>query len=95
MPHFVRFAPATFLIHAGWSVDQIVDLFRNAPDFDEKTTRYQVEHIAGRRGGGKRYDPPSCRRMRQEGLCVADCGVGHPLELLRRPRQGGNSEQSS
>jgi len=93
LSHFARFTLATFLIHAGWTtIDQIVDLFRNAPDFDEKVTRYQVEHLAGKRGG-KKYDPPSCARIRQEGLCVADCGVRHPLELLRR-RQG-NSEQSS
>jgi len=95
LPHFARFALATFLIHAELSIDQIVDLFRNAPDFDEKITRYQVEHIAGRRGGGRRYDPPSCDRLRQEGLCVADCGVRHPLELLRRRPRQGNSEQSS
>jgi len=95
LPHFARFALATFLTHAGWSVDQIVDLFRNAPDFDEKVTRYQVEHVAGKRGGGKRYAPPACARMRQEGLCVADCGVGHPLVFLRRGPRQGNSEQSS
>jgi len=95
LSHFARFTLATFLIHAGWTVDQIVDLFRNAPDFDEKVTRYQVEHLAGKRGGGKKYDPPSCARIQQEGLCVADCGVRHPLELLRRRPRQGNSEQSS
>jgi len=93
LSHFARFTIATYLIHAGWSVDQIVDLFRNAPDFDEKTTRYQVEHIAGKRGSGKRYSPPSCERMRQEGLCVANCGISNPVEWLRR-RQG-NMAQSS
>jgi len=93
LPHFARFALAAFLVNAGWSVDQIVDLFRNAPDFDEKVTRYQVEHIAGKRGGGRRYVPPACERMRQEGLCVANCGISNPIEWLRK-RQGSTAQSS-
>jgi len=93
LSHFARFALAAFLVNAGWDVGQIVDLFRNAPDFDEKVTRYQVEHIAGKRGGGRRYTPPSCERMRQEGLCVANCGISNPIEWLRRRQR--NMAQSS
>jgi DNA primase large subunit len=51
LPHTARFAITTYLLWRGWDVEQIVDLFRTAPDFNEKITRYQVQHIAGRAGG--------------------------------------------
>ena len=88
VPHAGRFAFTAFLLHIGMSIDEIVDLFRRVADFSEKITRYQVEHIAGERGGRTRYTPPSCRTMRSYGLCVgADelCQrVNHPLNYYRR-----------
>jgi len=84
LPHAARFAITTYLLKRGWDVEQIVDLFRNAPDFNEKITRYQVQHIAGRAGGRKEYNVPNCETMRQWGLCVANCGVKNPLQYLRR-----------
>ncbi|WP_456368986.1 DNA primase large subunit PriL [Geoglobus sp.] len=82
--HTARFAITTFMLSVGYSVDEILDLFRNAPDFDEEKARYQIEHIAGQRGAGKEYDVPSCSTMKTYHNCVANCGVRHPMEYYRR-----------
>jgi len=84
LPHAARFAITTYLLKRGWDVEQIVELFRNAPDFNEKITRYQVQHIAGKVGGRKEYAVPNCETMRQWGLCVATCNVRNPLQYLKR-----------
>ncbi len=79
VPHTARFALTSFLLNIGMSVDDVVDLFKTAPDFDEEKTRYQVEHIAGERGKGVEYVSPSCDTMRTYQNCVSDCGVSHPI----------------
>jgi len=84
VPHTARFALTTFLLNIGYSIDEIVNLFRKAPDFDEEKTRYQVEHIAGKRGSGKEYSTPSCSTMKTYQNCVAECGVKHPLEYYKK-----------
>jgi len=80
LPHTARFAITTYLLKKGWDIEQIVDLFRNAPDFNEKITRYQVQHIAGKVGGRKEYAVPSCKTMKEWGLCVANCSIRNPLQ---------------
>ncbi len=84
LPHHGRFALATFMINIGASVDAVIDVFRKTPDFNEPKARYQVEHLAGLRGGRKKYMPYSCDMMRTLGLCVAECNVKHPLVEYRR-----------
>ncbi len=78
LPHQARFALTTFLLKVGWSEDQIVDLFRNSPDFNEKIARYQVHHIAS-----KGYSPPKCETMRGWGLCPGECGRRYLTEGLK------------
>ncbi len=84
VPHTARFAITSFLLNIGMSVDEIVKLFSNSPDFDEEKTRYQVEHIAGMRGKGAEYTCPSCETMRTYHNCVADCGVSSPLSYYAK-----------
>ncbi|ABO08377.1 DNA primase large subunit PriL [Pyrobaculum calidifontis] len=86
LPHTARFAITTYLLKRGWDVEQIVDLFRNAPDFNEKITRYQVQHIAGKVGGRKEYAVPSCETMNSWGLCPTNlgCNVRNPLQYGKR-----------
>ncbi len=79
LPHTARFALASFLLAVGWDVDRVVDAFRAVPDFDEKVTRYQVQHIAGQAGGRKRYSVPNCQTLNGWGLCPGPCGARHPL----------------
>jgi DNA primase large subunit len=85
-PHVARFAIATYLLKRGWGVDEVVDLFRSSPDFNEKITRYQVQHIAGQVGGRKEYSVPSCETMNSWGLCPTNlgCGVKNPIQYGRR-----------
>ncbi|MGC8555468.1 MAG: hypothetical protein ACP5NG_00400 [Conexivisphaera sp.] len=86
LPHSARFFLATFLINLGVPLDEVVGAFSRSPDFNERITRYQVEHIAGLRGG-KRYSVPSCAKLQAQGLCARDetCdNVRSPLAYARR-----------
>jgi DNA primase large subunit len=74
VPHTGRVALAIYLVGAGVADDRIVEYFRHAPDFSEKTTRYQVEYIRKRK-----YSMPSCATMDSYGICVAECHCGSPL----------------
>ena len=74
VPHTGRVALAIYLVNAGLPNEKIVDCFRMAPDFSEKTTRYQVDHIRTRK-----YRMPSCSTMDSYGICVADCRCANPL----------------
>jgi len=94
--HFANFALASFLLNAGVPPEEVVSIYSRRSDFDERVARYQVEHIAGRRGSRTRYTTPSCGKMRTNGLCIEDgkiCGgVKNPLtyyrRALRRMRKG-------
>jgi len=88
LSHVGRFALTSFLINVGMSVGDMVNLFRSLSDFDERMTRYQVEHIAGERGSRTKYIPPRCDAMRTHGICPGMneiCKrIRHPLAYYRR-----------
>ncbi len=77
LTHQARFALTSFLLNVGWSEEQVLDLFRSAPDFNERVASYQISHIARRR-----YKAPSCETMKNWGLCPGDCGRRYMLEGL-------------
>jgi DNA primase large subunit len=85
--HIGRFALTSFLINSGMTVDDVVDLFRTLSDFNERLTRYQVEHIAGGKGSRTKYFPPRCDTLRTHGVCTEMdeiCRrVHHPLGYYR------------
>jgi len=72
VPHYGRFLMATYLLAAGKSVDDIMALFPKAPDFKVSVTKYQVEHIAGIKGGKTRYRVPSCKTLQTHSFCFKD-----------------------
>lgn len=86
--HLGRFTLTSFLLNAGMQPSDVIEIFRSSSDFNERMTRYQVEHIAGARGSGTKYLPPSCDTLRTHGLCPGPddlCrGVKHPLSRYRR-----------
>ncbi len=84
LSHAQRFALATFLLNAGADVEYVLDVFRHAPDFNEKIARYQIEHLAGLRGSRKKYSVYSCDKMKALGMCVAECGAKTPLQYYFR-----------
>jgi len=83
IPHIGRFTLTSFLVNIGMPLDNIIDLFRVSSDFNERLTRYQVEHIAGERGSRTKYKPPKCEMLKTHGLCInpdeACKKINHPL----------------
>jgi DNA primase large subunit len=90
--HMGRFAMAAFLLNIGTSEDNLLGMFKSFTDFDERIARYQVEHIAGKRGSRQKYTPPNCSTMQTHGLCVNPddlCAtVRHPLSYYRKKARG-------
>jgi len=86
--HIGRFTLTSFLLNIGLSVEDVVKLFTSATDFDKNLTKYQVEHIAGKRGSGTKYTPPKCETLKTHGLCPGMDDVckmvKHPLAYYRR-----------
>ena len=86
--HIGRFALTSFLVNVGMTTENVTNLFRALPDFRERLTRYQVEHIAGRRGSRTKYIPPKCETLQTHGVCQNKdeiCrAIRHPLAYYRR-----------
>lgn len=86
--HIGRFALTSFLINIGMTTQNVVNLFSSISDFNERLTRYQVEHIAGGRGSRTKYIPPRCDTLRTHGVChnMDDIcrKIRHPLAYYRR-----------
>ncbi|MEM2318688.1 MAG: DNA primase large subunit PriL [Candidatus Bathyarchaeia archaeon] len=88
LSHIARFTLTTFLVNIGMPIENIIDLFRNSSDFNERLTRYQVEHIAGERGSRTRYKPPKCATLKTHGVCINPdeiCkNISHPLIYYKK-----------
>ncbi len=86
--HMGRFAMAAFLLNIGTNEDDLLKMFKAFSDFDERIARYQVEHIAGKRGSRRKYTAPNCATMRTHGICVNPdelcANITHPLSYYRR-----------
>jgi DNA primase large subunit len=89
LPHEARFALAAFLLRIGMSEEEVLGVFRPAPDFARGLADYQVRHIASKESG-QGYNPPGCRKMQINGICPVDIGeafdplceyVLHPLSF--------------
>jgi DNA primase large subunit len=79
---------ATYMLAIGKSIEEIIMLFHNAPDYNEKVTKYQIEHLAGLRGSGTKYSVPSCQKLLNQNLCFAteECtGITNPIQFGRPP----------
>ena len=88
LSHIGRFTLTSFLINVGMTPENVIELFKNFSDFNERMTRYQVEHIAGERGSRTRYIPPKCDTLKTHGVCTRPdelCQkVQHPLAYYRK-----------
>ena len=47
LPHSGDLCWLPFFLSKGQSVQQIAPLFKNAPDYNERVTLYQLNHLAG------------------------------------------------
>ncbi len=95
--HAGRFFLVTFLHRIGLPNDEILKYFGKVPDFAEKITKYQIEHITGS-GRGREYSVPSCQTLGSLGLCYKErdplCASGkvsHPLGFYRTRNLGNRS----
>ncbi|MDQ4073508.1 MAG: DNA primase, partial [Thermoproteota archaeon] len=87
LPHSARLLLGTFLLSTNKSVDEIVNVFSKLPDFNERVTRYQLDHLAGKKGSARKYNVPSCEKIKLENLCHENnlCkGISNPIQLTRR-----------
>jgi len=87
LQHSGRFMLGTYLLSKGQSVEQIVPLFKNAPDYNEKVTLYQLNHLAGSSGSGTKYICPSCEKLKTQDLCfiIPECdGIINPLQFGKK-----------
>ncbi|MFX1451043.1 MAG: hypothetical protein ACFFCM_09385 [Promethearchaeota archaeon] len=91
LDHTSRLVLIFFLLNAEKSVEEIVELFRAQPDFNEQKTTYYVEHAAGKRGSGTKYSSFGCAKIKSYGLCKEEqdfwCNSGkinHPLRYFDR-----------
>ncbi len=82
LPHHARWYLASYMLSIGISEDELAGIFANMPDYNEKTTRYQISHI-----NKKRYSVPSCSTVMTYGLCLAVCRIGNPLNWHRLTKQ--------
>ncbi|HVX03427.1 MAG TPA: hypothetical protein VHA09_09770, partial [Nitrososphaera sp.] len=90
LPHSARLMLATYMLAIGKQIDDIIEMFKNAPDFNERITRYQVEHLSGSKGSKTKYSVPSCEKLRNENLCfaTADCnGIINPVQFGRKKKK--------
>lgn len=72
--HSARYFLATYLNAIGMGEDAMVGVYSQMPDFNERTTRYQISHLKK-----KGYSVPSCSTVTTYGLCVATCRIGTPV----------------
>ena len=87
LPHSGRFMLGTFLLGRGQSVEQIAPLFKNAPDYNEKVTLYQLNHLAGSSGSRTEYICPSCEKLKRQDLCyiIPECdGIINPIQFGKK-----------
>ena len=87
LSHSGRFMLATFLLGRGQPIDKIALLFKNAPDHNEKITRYQINQIAGETGGNTKYSCPSCEKIKSNDLCFAipECdNIINPIQFGKK-----------
>ena len=89
LPHSGRFMLATFLLSKGQTIQQIAPLFKNAPDYNERVTLYQLNHLAGTSGSGTQYTCPSCEKLKTQNLCFAtsECdNIINPSQFGRKKK---------
>ncbi|MBI2078758.1 MAG: DNA primase large subunit PriL [Euryarchaeota archaeon] len=90
IPHMGRFAIVTFLHKLGMDSEAVLKFFSQVPDFDVNKSRYQIEHITGKIGGGTEYSTPGCSTMQTYGICPLEqrdevCfSITHPLNYYRK-----------
>jgi DNA primase large subunit len=95
LSHIGRFTLTSFLVNIGMTPEGLNEMYKTFSDYNERLTRYQIEHIAGERGSGTKYTCPQCSILQTHGVCKnrdALCGsIYHPLRYYQRKQKSLNS----
>ena len=95
LSHIGRFTLTAFLVNIGMTPESLNELFKTFSDYNDRLTRYQIEHIAGERGSGTRYTSPQCSILQTHGVCKNKdeiCRrIYHPLAYYKRKQRTINS----
>ena len=86
LPHMARFTLVSFLHKIGMQNQEIMALFKTAPDFNQRITEYQVDHVTGQISGTE-YSPPKCEVLRSNHVCYWGEDKLCHQEWLRHPLQ--------
>ena len=96
LPHSARLLLATFLLFSEKNIEEIIEIFKKLPDYNEQITRYQLEHLSGKKGSSKKYFVPSCEKIKIQNLCyetIVCKGIINPIQLLRKGIDGIDKER--
>ncbi len=86
LPHLARFTLVSFLHKIGMDNPSMVELFKTAPDFNERLTTYQINHITGQISSTE-YSPPKCSVLLSNHLCYKGDDPICNKEWLKHPLQ--------
>ena len=91
LSHIGRFTLTSFLVNIGMTPEGLNDMFKTFSDYNERLTRYQIEHIAGERGSGTKYICPQCSVLQTHSVCRNRddlCRrIYHPLQYYKRKQK--------
>jgi DNA primase large subunit len=85
--HLANYHLCVFLANIGYSYNEILEIYKNAPNYDKKIASYQIRKIIE-----KKYSVANCQTLKSNGLCVKDCKVAHPLQLLENKKNNKNDK---
>jgi DNA primase large subunit len=95
LSHIGRFTLTSFLVNIGMTPEGLNEMYKTFSDYNERLTRYQIEHIAGERGSGTKYTCPQCSVLQTHGVCknrdVLCRSIYHPLRYYQRKQKSLNS----
>jgi DNA primase large subunit len=86
--HIPRFVFSTFVASIKMPITEAVGLFKSQPNFNEKKTRYYLEHSYGIKSSTK-YSVPACAKIESYGIChrVPECRWKHPMTYYARMKR--------
>jgi DNA primase large subunit len=91
LSHIGRFTLTSFLVNIGMTPEGLNEMFKTFSDYNERLTRYQIEHIAGERGSGTKYTCPQCSVLQTHSVCKNRdelCRmIYHPLQYYKRKQK--------
>jgi DNA primase large subunit len=95
LSHIGRFTLTSFLVNIGMTPEGLNEMFKTFSDYNERLTRYQIEHIAGERGSGTKYTCPQCSVLQTHGVCKNRdelCRrIYHPLGYYKKKQRSMTS----